>query len=408
MANDQNNCTHAAPAIELACARKRPLFAAKFWHGMTLPPWLRLLARNRFAVAPRFLPAALGITAISLGNSGFAGLQALLLGRRVAQTEINQPPLFILGHWRSGTTLLQQLFAQDERFALPTAYECFAPKSSLVTSWFVTRWLRFLHSARRPMDNMTAGPEEPHEDEFALCSMGLPSPYTQLAFPNRPQREELLDFEGLSAAEVRRWQAGLLGFVRQTTWRSGGKPLVLKSPPHTARVRWLLELFPEARFVHIVRNPWRVFPSTVWLWKSLYRVHGLQRPRLDDLDEHVYRSLIRMYWAFWSQKSQIRPDKLCEVRYEDLVRDGPGQMQRIYEHLKLGEFAPVRPKIEQYFAREKDYRTNRYELSPETVAEISRRWGDFIREYGYGSSRPASTNAGEPSLDEPAMLATLG
>src|SRR5205823_6939054 len=142
---------------------------------------------------------------------------------------------------------------------------------------------------------MAAGPAEPHEDEFALLNMGLPSPYARLAFPNRPQSENSLDFAGLPTNETRRWQRGLLHFVRQLTWRAGGKRLVLKSPPHTARVRLLVELFPDARFVHIVRDPRRVFPSTVWLWKSLGDVHGLQRPRGERLEERVFRDLNRMY-----------------------------------------------------------------------------------------------------------------
>ena len=40
--------------------------------------------------------------------------------------------------------------------------------------------------SRRPMDNMPAGWDRPQEDEFALCMMGQPSPYADIAFPNRP------------------------------------------------------------------------------------------------------------------------------------------------------------------------------------------------------------------------------
>ena len=352
---------------------------------MTLPVWLRLLSRNRFAVAPGHWLAALGITAVSLANSLFALLQSLLLGRCLARTEIREPPIFILGHWRSGTTLLQQLFALDDRFAFPTAYECFAPKSALVTGWFVTRWLKFLYPARRPMDNMAAGPAEPHEDEFALCSLGLPSPYAQLAFPNRPQGTELLDFEGVPPAEVGRWQTGLMRFLRQVTWRAGGKPLVLKSPTHTARVRLLLAAFPGARFVHIVRNPQRVFPSTVWLWKSLHAVHGLQQASDGGLEETVFRGLNRMYRAFWKQQPEIPPGQFCEVHYEDLVRDPVSQMERIYETLKLGPFDRVERKIERYFVERQSYQTNRFDLSPEMAAEIAHRWSEFGHVYGYES-----------------------
>ena len=360
---------------------------------MTLGVWLRLLLANRFAVAPRFWPAALGITGVATLNSAFAAVQWLWLGRRIARTQIREPPIFILGHWRSGTTLLQQLLALDDRFAFPTAYECFAPRSAQVTGRFVRRWLGFLYPKRRPMDNMATGPEAPHEDEFALCSLGLPSPYAQLAFPNRRRRGECLDFEGASPRLVRRWQAGLIGFVRQITWRAGGKPLVLKSPTHTARVRLLREIFPAARFVHIVRDPRRVVPSTVWLWKSLHAVHSLQRPDERGLEAAVDRDARRMYRALWRQQPQIPPENFCEVRYEDLIRDPIAEMERIYTHLRLGQFQSVRPKIERYFIKEKDYRTNRFDLSPQAAAEIAQRWEEFVERYGYGPPEPADRAA---------------
>ena len=240
-------------------------------------------------------------------------LQLLLFGRRIARTEIRESPIFIIGHWRSGTTLLHRLLVQDDRFAYPTTYDCFAPKSSLVTREFVRRWLGFLHPMRRPMDNMADGFDYPHEDEFGLCSMGLPSPYAQFAFPNRVQGEEYLSFDGVSCAEVDRWKAGLRSFLQQLTFRSG-KPIVLKSPPHTARIRLLLEMFPDARFIHIVRHPFAVFPSMMWTRQTNYRAHGLQRPQFDGLEEFVYRNFLHMHRAFTDQKHLIPAKNLCELR----------------------------------------------------------------------------------------------
>ena len=337
---------------------------------------------NRFAVDFGLWPVALGVTAVSIINSALAILQSLLFGRKIARTEIREPPIFVIGHWRTGTTLLHRLLVQDDRFAFATNYDCFAPKSSLVTGWFVRRWLGFLHPNRRPMDNMADGVDFPHEDEFALCSMGLESPYAQFAFPNRPQAEECLDFAGVAPVEVNRWKAGLQRFIQQLTLQTG-KPIVLKSPPHTARIRLLLELFPDARFVHIVRHPFAVFPSMVWTWKSVYRAHGLQRPQFDGLEEFVYRNLLRMHRAFMDQKKLIPAGRLCEVRYEDLVRDPLETMNAIYEQLNLGEFDRMRPTLEAFLAAQKDYKTNRFDLSQETRAEITHRWAEFMREYGY-------------------------
>src|SRR5260370_40110256 len=121
---------------------------------------------------------------------------------------------------------------------------------------------------------------------------GLPLPYLTIAFPNRPpQYPEFLDLEGLPPQALRRWKQTFLRFLQQITFRDPRR-LILKSPPHSCRIKVLLQLFPEARFVHIVRNPYVVFPSTVHLWKALYQKHGLQRPTFAGLDEHVFCTFV--------------------------------------------------------------------------------------------------------------------
>src|SRR5207244_9423156 len=138
----------------------------------------------------------------------------------VAETEIREPPIFIVGHWRSGTTYLHELMVLDDRFAYPTTYECFAPNHFLLTEWLATHLAWWAVPAQRPMDNMAAGWECPQEDEFALCNMGLPSPYLRCAFPNDPpEAAEYLDMQGVPAAEQERWKAGLVGFVMALTFK---------------------------------------------------------------------------------------------------------------------------------------------------------------------------------------------
>ena len=128
------------------------------------------------------------------------------------------------------------------------------------------------------MDRMKAGFDRPQEDEFALCMLGLPSPYATIAFPNHPAANpEYLDLETVPPTALERWKQGFLWFLKCLTYKQG-KRLILKSPPHTARIKVLREMFPDAIFLHIVRDPYVVFPSTVNLWRSLYLTHGLQIP----------------------------------------------------------------------------------------------------------------------------------
>jgi len=292
--------------------------------------------------------------------------------------------VFIVGHWRSGTTLLHELLAQDPRHAYPTNYQCFAPHHFLLTEWWCKRIFGFLLPKQRPMDNMAVGWDRPQEDEFALCALGVPSPYWALGFFNRPQCPEYLDVEGLPAGALHRWKRAVAHLVKLMTYRYG-KRLIFKSPTHTARLGVLSEMFPRARFIHIVRDPDVLFPSTVNLWQKLCQTQHIQTPRFEGLEEFVFETFERMYAAFDRDRPRLPTSRLYEVRYEDLVRDPVGQLRAMYQQLELGDFEAARPGIEQYLADVKDYQTNRYEIAPELKAGIRRRWGVYVERYGYGT-----------------------
>src|SRR5690242_6859225 len=83
--------------------------------GLTLGRWLRMLRENDFAVDLPYWGRAASITAFSMQNSLFAAWENLRYRQSIYATEI-EPPLFILGIWRSGTTHLHNLLAQDDRF----------------------------------------------------------------------------------------------------------------------------------------------------------------------------------------------------------------------------------------------------------------------------------------------------
>src|SRR5581483_11720823 len=117
-----------------------------------------------------------------------------------------------------------------------------------------------------------------------------------------------------------------------------GRPLILKSPPHTARIRLLLKLFPDARFVHIRRDPYAVFRSTIGLLKVVRPVFRLRcgAGRVDP--EAVLRTYAAMYDAYFDDQGSIPAGQFAEIAYEDLVRDPLGQVRYVYDRLALGEF----------------------------------------------------------------------
>ncbi|HEY7154605.1 MAG TPA: sulfotransferase [Gemmataceae bacterium] len=361
------------------------------WEGCDFFAWLRLILRNQLRISPAHWYVAFIVTFVSLLHTLLRWLQEAWYASRLDRVPIRHAPLFIIGHWRTGTTLLHELLILDEQHTYPNTYQCLEPNHFLLTERLFKRWLRFLLPSHRPMDNMPTGWERPQEDEFALCMMGQPSPYLTIAFPNHtPQDQDALDLDALPPRIRQGWKNAFLRFLRHLAFKDPRR-LVLKSPTHTCRIPALLELFPDARFVHIIRDPYVVFPSTINLWKSLYTTHGLQRPTFAGLEEYVFGTFTHLYARLEQNKHLLAGNRFHEVRYEDLLADPVGQMRLLYERLELEGFERFLPRLKTYLDANSGYKTNRYpELSPELRAEIARRWGHVIQRYGYEGERPAS------------------
>ena len=363
------------------------LLQPRMWHGMTMGAWFSMLARQRFSMSPsRWVMAGI-ISGISPINSSFALMQQMLWGRKIREAQIDPDPIFIVGHWRSGTTLLHELMVLDEQFTFPNTYSCFTPKHFLFSRYLVPWWLKFLMPSRRPMDNMEVSWERPQEDEFALCNMGIPSPYLSFAFPNIPNIDsEYLDLREVPEADLQRWKEAFVYYLKCVNVAGNGRQIVLKTPLHTARIDVMRELFPNAKFVHIVRDPYVLFPSTVRTWQRMSDDHGLQRPRNEGLEEMVLARFARMYEVFEDSKTRIDPANYCELRYEDLIDDPVAQVRQIYDGLGLGGFEQALPALEKRVEGMRGYKVNRHTLSDERRDEISERWADYIGRYQYWDS----------------------
>lgn len=357
----------------------------RFWHGMLPWDFWSLAIKNGFKVSTRGFFTSGTITAIGCGHVVGRLVQQALHGARLRRSGPDQPPLFVLGHWRSGTTLLHELLIRDPRNTYPTTYECFAPHHFLVTEPWLTPLIGWLLPKKRPMDNVATGWDRPQEDEFALCSLGLPTPYRAWAFPDHgPTDSDWLTLDGVSETDRKRWRDALRGFVAALSLRRQGR-VVLKSPPHTARVAELLKAFPDARFVHISRDPMKLFPSTVRLWKSLCDVQSLQgyRERYDWIEEEVFSNLTRMYDAYERDRTLIPEGNLAELRYEDLVADPKAALRGVYDGLGLGDFTDAERGVDEYLSAERDYKTNRFELPDDVRERVAERWSGYAERYGY-------------------------
>lgn len=352
--------------------------------GMTLSRAAAVVGRSA-GWGPVYWPRAALLLASGAVNSAFAAAERAAYRRAWEKVE-PPPPLFILGHYRGGTTHLQNLLALDPRFAFPNLYQAFFPETFLLTERFLAPVVAAGLVRQRFQDSVMLGVGVPMEDEIAVgVSTGV-TPHLAWALPRREaEYDAYLTLRDVPPGAAERWREGLLRFVRKLTL-AHGKPLVLKSPTHTARVRLLLELFPDARFVHIHRDPYAVYGSTLHMLNRVTPYWRLQPPGpgTRGAQERVLSTYTAMYDAYFEDRGAIPPGRLYELGYAELDQDPEGALRRLYAGLGLGDAGPVAAAARDYLAQLSGYRKNsRPDLDPETRRRVADAWRRSFREWGY-------------------------
>jgi hypothetical protein len=346
-------------------------------------------------VHPAYIPRLMLVIATSVVSSPLRLLERILYRRRIDAVAMPAAPIFVIGHWRSGTTHLHNLLSQDPALGCVSMYQAMVPDCSVVAE----RWLKPLLAAivpsKRPMDNMVWPVDAPQEDEIPLAKLTPYSFYMRSLFPMESadlfRRYVLL--EGAPAGMTREIAAKYRRILQVATLRADGRRLVLKNPVNTARIRLLLELFPDAKFVHIVRCPYEVFASTLHLHTRVLPMTTLQQvPPTPSLPIvlSIYEDMMQRYLE---DRESLPPGTLVEVRYEVLERDPLGELRRIYDTLGLPGFAQAEPAIRTYVDSQRTYEKNRLELSAQDRREVTARWAFAFRAFAYPSDADASDAA---------------
>jgi hypothetical protein len=214
-----------------------------------------------------------------------------------------------------------------------------------------------------------------------------------------------------AALEVtRRILGGLVSEFRDIA----GKPFVLdKTPADITHFRFGLRLLPDARFIHVVRDPRDVACSAL----SWFAQKGLRPPWLPVPTtvrripggarlwaRHGWRTEIvvnvaRQWGDYVAEairlEAQAPPTRLYKLRYERLMEDPDGEISRLLRFLDL----QWTPEIDEFLAR-----GNSGGLDPSSVGRwrrdlswirrmlIERIAGSLMRDLGYLNARPSHSD----------------
>ncbi|NQY79490.1 MAG: sulfotransferase [Candidatus Caenarcaniphilales bacterium] len=270
------------------------------------------------------------------------------------------PPIFIIGHWRSGTTHLHNLISQDESFSSFTTYDALFPEASIILDSYKESLNKFLPKSRQ-IDNVSLSVNSPQEEEFAIARLSEASYYHSFTYPDldRDLFERFVILEKASPRVLKQLE-DIYHFLVKKKYFQEQKPVLLKNPVNTGRVDFLLKVFPKAKFIYIQRDQAKIFQSTKNMLTKLRDCSQLKEISETELEENIvfnYHELLKFYEK---AKLKLADNQLAEIKYEDLVAKPLDEIKYIYQKLNLKFSESFEVKLNDYLESIKDYQTNNF------------------------------------------------
>lgn len=349
--------------------------------GMIISKWIKLLSTNKFRFSLNNLGLVFLITILGFRNSFFYRKDLILNSRNDVKIK---DPIFILGHWRSGTTFLHNLMIQDSEYIYPRIFEIMHPFTFLNLRHNYMKLINEREVKERPMDNVKNDPLLPGEEEFALAAITLRSPIVGWAFPKRfDYYEQFLTLENIKSSDRKLWEKEYNSYLKKISLDSD-KQLLLKSPTNTARIKFLLKLYPNAKFINIHRNPLDVFSSTKKLYATAIKKSSFQSDIKYNVENRILSTYKKVYESYFNAIDLIPKNNLTNVSFEELEKKPIESIGNIYKELSLPNYETMKPNLSKYFATLKGYKKNKHEeLDNETKLKISNEWSKYYEKWGY-------------------------
>jgi len=328
-----------------------------------------------------------GIGAFSFLTSPFRVYESLCHGPGVRKVELHPQPVFLIGHWQSGHSPLHLLFSRDQQFAYLDTVQSAFPASFLCSEWLLRPLMnRLLRGKDRGSDSIELTTRLPQGSDLPMASLSEFSTYHSYVFPQMAEtvfnRGVLLD--GLSEKELSRWKDDYRFLMQKIAYATGKSRLLVRNASDTARIPYLLSLFPEAKFVYISRNPHAMIRATNDRWDSMCRLWALQNFDAKKLHAQSLDFCERVIRRYLTDRSLIPEGNLTEIRFEDMMNDPLATMTQVYSELNLSGFSAAKPHFKTSVGNEAGTLAGNDESRDESFEKTVRdRLGFVFEEFGY-------------------------
>ena len=318
----------------------------------------------------------------------FSLIEYIFYRPSILKSRLEQSPIFIIGHYRSGTTYLHKLMSADSQFGCFRNSDMFAPYSNGILRLFsgLTCWLVNLMRIKNLHYNKTFFQlDDPQEEEMCLaCMFEESSSYWAYVFPKRAD-EIFRKWVNLNDIKSRsKWRRNYDYALKKTSIKNKGKRMVLKNPVNTGRVRELIALYPDAKFVFLYRNPIRVFQSMKRIWERVVlKNYALQKIDSDQVNKIIINHYKQLMSAYDHDRVLIPAENLVELSFEDLETDSFQLLERIYSQFNIKIDTEA---LTIAINKQSRYKNFQYKPSKEVQSLVAENLGGYVKRWGYGEN----------------------
>lgn len=307
----------------------------------------------------------------------------LTKNKKVDRHKIEKDPIFILGFYRSGTSFTHQFLSQDERLGFHTTYQMIFPEVMLTTEKGFSRFLNFICRVFKIQDPIHRVPMDfnyPGEEDGTMTTAINPrGAQWGFFFPKRMDEylRKYVLFDGVSDEELGKWKDDMHFLYKKISMANNGKQLILKSPPNTARIKVLLSMYPNAKFIFIHRDPFDVYSSNKRFRKVTNRIYAMGS-RDVDMNQQILEMYSKTMERYLQEKDLIPNGQLIEVAYDEMMRNPMEIMEKVYNTLHLPDFAQTEEKMKSYISSQRDFVPLKHELPLDEKTAVEQWLNPYI------------------------------
>ena len=308
---------------------------------------------------------------------------------KVTQYAMAKDPVFILGFYRSGTSYLHHFLTQDDRLGYHSVFQMVFPEIMLTHEKWLAPVLQSFSNVFKVQDPVHRIPlnwKYPGEEDGTMTtSMNPGGAQWGYFFPQMMDKQfrKYVLFENITESELEIWKTDFVFLLKKISLANHNKQLVLKSPPNTARIKLLLSLFPNAKFVFIHRNPYEVYLSNKKFWKVTKSIYAIGASKSVDVNAIILDTYAKMMNRYLQEKDLVPKGQLIEVAYEDLINNPLQSMRTLYETIHLGDFHYCENRMKAFVESEKSFARLKHEMPAEEIKIVTEKLEPFINYWKY-------------------------